>query len=283
MIRKLLLSSVAIAAGLTTAQAADLPSRRAPPVYVPPVVGYSWTGFYIGGQVGYAFGRDNAREVANNGAGPDVLYQVGFPNGTIGGAHIGYNFSTQSLPVLGQFAGAFSGIPLIGGVGGAGGVVGVEGDVDGTDYRGQVSFPGAGAGANFFNQVKQNITGSVRGRIGIAVDRALFFATGGVAFGQFTENYGFGTTAGAGGSALTDSLTTTRVGFTVGGGIEYALTTNFSLRGEYRYTQYGKFVDINSPATGAFNTQHHEYQNRVQVGFSYKFDGFSRAPVVARY
>ena len=274
MIRTFILSSVAVAAGMTTAFAADLPARRAPPVYVPPVVGYSWTGFYVGGQVGYAFGRDNAQQISTVG-GPSVLYQVGFPNGTMGGAHLGYNFSTQSLPVLGQFAGAFSGIPFIGGVGGAGGVVGIEGDVDGTDYRGSVQL------GTFANQVKENITGSIRGRIGIAVDRALFFATGGVAFGQFTENYGLSTTGAFG---TTDSLTTTRIGYTVGGGIEYALTTNFSLRGEYRYTDYGRFIDQNNQVlTGLFVTQHHEYQNRVQVGFSYKFDSPVAVPVVARY
>ncbi len=276
----MLLSAAAIAAATATAYAADLPSRRAPPVFIPPVPAYSWTGFYIGGQVGYAFGRDNAREVANAGGGPNVLYQVGFPNGTIGGAHLGYNFSTQSLPILGQLAGTFSGIPLIGGVGGTGGVIGVEGDVDGTDFRGAAAFPG-GAGGTFFNQVRENITGSVRGRIGIAVDRALFFATGGVAFGQFTENYGF---SGAVTQLTTDSLTTTRVGFTVGGGVEYALTTNFSLRGEYRYSEFGRFVNINSAATGNFNTTQHLYQQRFTVGFSYKFDNpVAPVPVVARY
>ena len=275
----MLLSSVAIAAGMTTAYAADLPSRRAPPVYVPPVVGYSWTGFYIGGQVGYAFGRDNAREIAT-GVGPDVLYQTGFPNGIMGGGHIGYNFSTQSLPVLGQFAGAFSGIPLIGGFGGAGGVIGIEGDVDGTDYRGTANFQII-PGATFFNQVKQDVSGSIRGRLGIAVDRALFYATGGVAFGQFRENYGI-TFNGNTNTGVIDSIQSTRVGYTVGGGIEYALTTNFSLRAEYRYTDYGRFTNLNNPGFG-FNTQHHEYQNRAQVGFSYKFESPAVVPVVARY
>ena len=278
MIRKLLLSTVAIAAISTSAFAADLPSRRAPPVYVPPPVPlFSWTGFYIGGQVGYAFGHDYAREVASpNGAGPDVVYQVGNPNGTMGGAHIGYNFSTQSLPILGQFAGGLSSLPFIGGFGGAGGVVGVEGDVDGTDYRSTAAFAGG-----FYNRVREEITGSVRGRVGIAVDRALFYATGGVAFGQFHEQYGF--TGNFGNALITDDLTKTRIGYTVGGGIEYAITTQFSLRGEYRYTNYGRFTDVNSPFTGAFNTVHKEDQHRVQVGFSYKFDTPVAAPVVARY
>lgn len=276
MIRKLLLSTVAIAAVSTSAFAADLPSRRAPPVYVPPPVPlFSWTGFYVGGDVGYAFGKDSVRQVpAPNGIGPAIYYQDGNPNGTTGGMHIGYNFSTQSLPVLGQFAGGLSGLPFIGGFGGAGGVVGVEGDVQGTDYRSQQTF-----GA--FNETSRNeINGTVRGRVGIAVDRALFFATGGVAFAQFQNSY-----AAPAFAPFYQQLTTTRVGYVVGGGVEYAVTTQFSLRAQYLYLNYGKYTDV--PTTGGLPVgstfSHHDTTQRVTVGFSYKFDTPVAAPVVARY
>ena len=277
MIRKLLLSTVAIAAVSTSAFAADLPSRRAPPVYVPPPVPlFSWTGFYIGGDVGYAFGKDSVTQVlAPPGLGPNVYYQDGNPNGTTGGAHIGYNFSTQSLPVLGQFAGGFSGLPFIGGFGGAGGVVGVEGDVQGTDYRS--AFGGTGP---FIETSRNQINGSARGRIGIAVDRALFFATGGAAFAQFQNSY-----AAPALVPFYQQLTTTRIGYTVGGGVEYAITTQFSLRGEYRYINYGKYTDVptvgGAPIGSTFS--HHDTTQRVTVGFSYKFDTPPAAPVVARY
>jgi outer membrane immunogenic protein len=251
VIRKLLLSSVALAAIAGTAFAADLPSRRAPPVYAPPPIPvFSWTGFYIGGQVGYAFGKDNAGIVAT---GP---YSTN-PNGIIGGAHVGYNFSTQSLP-------------MFGGVFGSGGVIGVEGDVDGSDYRRAIALPG-GATAN----IRNNIQGSIRGRLGFAVDRALFYATGGAAFASFNTNY---LTALGG-----DSLSSTRVGWTVGGGVEYAITNTWSLRAEYRYSDFGSFTNF-APASGFGLVRHHETENRAQVGFSYKFDTPAvLAPVVARY
>ena len=276
MIRKLLLSTVAIAAASTSAFAADLPSRRAPPVYVPPVPLFSWTGFYIGGDAGYAFCRDSVRQVvAPLGAGPDAFYNTGTPNGTTGGAHIGYNFSTQSLPVLGQFAGGLSGLPFIGGFGGAGGVVGVEGDVQGTDYRSAQTF-----GA-YTATTRNQINGSARGRIGIAVDRALFFATGGAAFAQFQNTYAAPVPIFTGGY---QNLTHTRVGYTVGGGIEYAITTQFSLRGEYRYTDYGRYTDVPATTAAVGSTfTHHDTVQRVTVGFSYKFDTPVAAPVVARY
>ena len=260
MIKNLLLSTVTLAALTGTAFAADLPSRRAPPVYVPPPVipVFTWTGFYVGGQVGYEFGSSTAfASATNTGAG---LASVGAkPNGIIGGAHVGYNYSTQSL--LG-----------FGGFGGGGAVIGIEGDVDGSNYKSTYALGGIN------DQTRQNIQGSVRGRFGFAVDRALFYATGGVAFGDLGNSY-TNTVNG-----LTASLSNTRVGYTVGGGIEYAVTNNLSLRAEYRYTDFGSVTDNLAIAGGGVNVRHRETDNRVQAGFSYKFDTFAPvAPVVARY
>jgi outer membrane immunogenic protein len=139
VIRKVLLSTVALVAISGTAFAADLPSRRAPPVYIPPPIPvFTWTGFYAGGDIGYGFGKD----VATSYAGArSVVYNVGRPDGVVGGGHIGYNFSTQSL--LGGAASGIAGVPFVGGFGGAGGVIGIEGDITGSNYKGEVIFPGA--------------------------------------------------------------------------------------------------------------------------------------------
>ena len=264
-------SALALALLSTTAMAADLPSRRAPPVYAPPppIPVFSWTGLYVGGQVGYQFGR-------SNGFAYDVLGNTGAtgssPNGVVGGAHVGYLFSTQSIPVLSNITGAFSSLPLIGGLGGAGGVFGVEGDVDGSNYRSAYDFGGVA------NYTREPIQGSIRGRLGFAVDRALFYATGGAAFGDLKNTYVNNLNGAA------DQFSHTRVGYTVGGGVEYAFTNNLSVRVEYRYTDYGSFTDNLANSTGGgVNVRHHETNNRVQAGFSYKFNTFSPAPVVARY
>ena len=108
------------------------------------------------------------------------------PNGILGGAHVGYNYSTQSLG--------------FGALGGAGGVIGIEGDVDGSNYKKTYLLGGLS------DQTRQNIQGSVRGRFGVAVDRALFYATGGVAFGDLGNSY-TNTLNGLG-----DSSSHTRVG-----------------------------------------------------------------------
>ena len=257
-----LLSSGAM---LSVASAADLPSRRAPPVFAPPppLPVFTWTGFYVGLQAGYEFGRSTAFATSNlNGAG--LAAADSSPNGVVGGGHVGYLYSTQSLPVLGN---------VFGGLAGAGGVIGIEGDVNGMDYRRTYALGG------FTDGTRENIEGSVRGRLGVAVDRALFYATGGVAFGGLRNVYTNPVTGGV------DSLSHTRVGYTVGGGVEYAITNNVSLRAEYRFTDFGSFNNTLAAASaGGVNVRQRETDNRVQGGVSYKFDTTPfAAPVVARY
>ncbi len=261
-----LLSSAAMLSGamLSGASAADLPSRRAPPVFAPPppLPVFTWTGFYAGVQAGYEFGRSTALATSNlTGAG--LAANGSSPNGVVGGGHVGYLYSTQSLPFLGR---AF-------GNGLAAGVVGIEGDVNGADYRRTYALGG------FTDGTRENIEGSVRGRLGVAVDRALFYATGGVAFGGLRNAYTNTVTGGL------DSISRTRVGYTVGGGVEYSITNNVSLRAEYRFTDFGSYTDTLAAASnGGVNVRQRETDNRVQGGISYKFDTVPfAAPVVARY
>ena len=275
MIRKLLLSTVAIAAVTSTAFAADLPSRRAPAVFVPPPPAFTWTGFYMGLDVGYGFGQDNVTAVPVGIAAAPIAFVNGPTSGIVGGIHVGYNFSTQSVPVIGQVAGAFSGLPFIGGFGGAGGVIGVEADGRGSDLKHTTPL----ANAAVFS-TRDSITGTFRGRIGIAVDRALFFATGGVAIADFSNAYSGPLFAGG-----FQGQSNTRIGYVVGGGAEYAVTSNFSLRAEYRYEDFGKFSQspgfaAAAPAVATFTNR--EIVQQVTLGFSYKFES-PVTPVVARY
>ncbi len=124
------------------------------------------------------------------------------------------------------------------------GSLGLEGTVDGTSLSKTVVVPvddvfGDTPGS-FTATSRADIQGSIRGRVGIAWDRALLYATGGVAFSGFnnsiTDTTGF--VAPAGTSA---SFSNTRVGWTVGGGIEYAITNNWSVRAEYRYSDFGHY------------------------------------------
>lgn len=88
-----------------------------------------------------------------------------------------------------------------------------------------------------------SIEGSFRGRIGWAWNRFLLYGTGGIAFADVTNDYGESFCFGGGCSGLNfDSRTRTLVGWTAGGGIEYAFTPNWLFGVEYRYTDFGRFT-----------------------------------------
>jgi outer membrane immunogenic protein len=111
----------------------------------------------------------------------------------------------------------------------------------------------------------------------------LIYATGGGVFTGITNSYSaFPPNPGF---LLQDSFLKTRAGWTVGGGTEYAVTNNWSVRAEYRYADFGHVTNFPFAAftNGRLSVNHHLTENQVQVGFSYKFDAFAPAPVVAKY
>jgi outer membrane immunogenic protein len=258
MLRKILLASAGTIALASQAIAADLPSRAPPPVYIPPTPIFTWTGVYIGGQVGYAWGTQRANVAFPTG----ILFNSYSAEGVIGGAHVGYNYQVNQW------------------------VLGIEGSVDGTSISktyipGGTIFPAfPGFGATY--STSSPIQGSIRGRVGIAWDRALLYATGGAAFAGVDATYT--TPSGS------ISRSTTRVGWTVGGGIEYAVTNNWSVYAEYRYSDFGNYAnDLANVFTPggvvvpiAATVNRHFTQNQVQVGFSYRFAP-PPAPIVSKY
>jgi outer membrane immunogenic protein len=262
MYRKMLLASVgAIALTGSAAFAADLPSRAPPPVYLPPPPIFTWTGIYIGGQVGYAWGTGRNQF---NGFDPFFAPGVslnnsvgGTPNGVIGGGNVGFNYQINQW------------------------VFGLEGTVDGTSLSNTAvaTFPD---GSTLTANSTADIQGSVRGRLGVAWDRALIYATGGVAFGGFNTNLSL--SAPNVPFFASRSVSNTRVGWTVGGGIQYAVTNNWSIRAEYRFTDFGRIRDGRFSDAGFFlNGNRRVQQNQVQVGFDYKFDLYGPVPIVAKY
>jgi outer membrane immunogenic protein len=136
---------------------------------------------------------------------------------------------------------------------------------------------------------------SFRGRAGFAVDHALFYVTGGGAvaeFGGLTTTLVNGPGIGlppAGTYVATNGGTSTRWGWTVGGGIEWAFSQNWSLAGEYRHTDFGKgrtTFDIPSGLaaapiffTGTSTQRLTVDQATARLNYRFNWGG----PVVARY
>ncbi len=252
---KRILLATAVTASLTIgAIAADLPSRTPPALLPPPPLAVNWTGIYAGGQVGFQWANTNQFTYSTATGAATAAQPSYYQSGVVGGGHVGYNYQ------INQF------------------VLGIEGDIEGTTYKGSAPYAG---GLYSFNTT-ESIEGSIRGRVGVAgYDRALFYVTGGVAFAPIKNSYGIGTAT----VPLYDDITTTHTGWTVGGGFEYAFNPHWSARLEYRYTDFGNYNDILAVSPGGtISDRHHETDNAVRLGFSYKFDMYTPLSIViAKY
>jgi outer membrane immunogenic protein len=249
MIRSALLAAVSAVVLGSVAMAADLPSEKGPPVYAPPPPPvFSWTGFYIGGQVGYGWGADPSTSTGiRDRVTTDPITDT---SGIVGGGHIGYNYQ------ISQF------------------VLGLEADANGSTERGSITAPSGDVGFG-----SEEFDASIRARVGIAFDRILVYATGGGAYGAFRVGV---TDPGV---PVTEVHYPDHFGWTVGGGIEYAIDNNWSVRAEYRYTDYGPFDVSYTTVPNVASIHYHIADNRVQVGFSYLFNPPPppAPPVVAKY
>ncbi len=259
MSRRTLMALCGAVAVTGAASAADLPSRAPPPVYVPPAPIFTWSGLYVGAQVGYAWAKDNA-SIQNPGLPsppvPGPFFQPFTTNleGVIGGAHVGYNLQINQW------------------------LAGVEGSVDGTSLS-KSQFIGTpplfGGNAKTYTPLQ----GSIRVRLGVAWDRWLIYASGGAAFAGISNFYD---TTAFGGNA--ETISKTRTGWTVGGGLAYAVTNNWSLGVDYRYSDFGHYVDKSGttffPDT---NLNHHLTQHQIQGRLTYRFYTEPPAPMVSKY
>ncbi len=282
--KKILLavSAVALALSAGSAMAADLPSRKEAPVYVPPPPPPPlWTGFYLGLNIGGGWDANGGQSgvsgyydprysvgapapIGFGAVGPNLFFlpngnSVGSQGGVVGGAQAGYNFQFN------QF------------------VIGAETDFQGTSLSGGGNnapltlFPtpysnpannyltpiGAITGAN----ISLPWFGTVRGRVGyLFTPTLLLYGTAGFAYGEINA-WG---------------LSNTRTGWTAGGGVEWLFAPHWSAKAEYLY------VDLDSNGqTGTFGwtwgNHFHPQLNVVRVGVNYHFNFAPPAPVVAKY
>lgn len=289
--KRILIAGAAVVALLsaTSAFAADLPARVYTKAPVMAVV-YDWTGFYIGGNAGYSWGRasTDGNQTGTQSVSVFTLGGVLVPgstvvtplaatpltgranaNGFIGGGQAGYNWQRGTW------------------------LFGLEADIQGSDERGSADVclvAGCAIGTGLFTaNYKLDWFGTARGRIGfLPTDRILLYATGGLAYGEVSATA----------PLIPLSWGSTRAGWTVGAGAEAAIDQHWSVKLEYLYmdlgdvgsnsttavnavTQLGVPVRFNTVTTttlaSAFNTRFTD--NILRVGLNYRFGD----PVVARY
>jgi outer membrane immunogenic protein len=278
-ILKLLLSAaIGIAIGVGDASAADLPVKA----YTSPVPVYSWTGFYVGANIGGGWGSQIVGYAPNDPMAVSLFLSGGAPppasfstSGILGGIQFGYNrqLSTSWL-------------------------VGVETDFDGSGIRGSGSTNGIYAPyftAPFNAPVQNQIDwlSTVRARLGyLPTNNLLVYATAGLAYGRVAQSGSWNTNTGfsfgdgfhtvncfGNPVCFAGSSSGISTGWTAGAGLEYALRQNWTIRAEYLYASLGRgsvTETVLGPTPGALPSSFNANFGRInfnvaRVGFNYEF------------
>jgi outer membrane immunogenic protein len=241
MIHRLLLASAATVALMGAPKAADLPYRAAPlaPAVLPV---FTWTGCYVGVHVGHGSGPYKWIDPADGFDAEEPIGR-GTHKGFLGGGQVGCNYQ------FGQF------------------VVGSETDFSVASVKG--SFIPADSLVTYRSKLDFLSTSAIRA--GIAIDRTLIFVKGGFAIGRMNHSWADAESS----SNEYHGPKETRVGFVVGGGVEYAFTQNWSAKLEYNYVDFGKrLIAGQHNDEGILEDEVYKVANRVhlvKVGLNYKF------------
>ena len=234
--KRMLVVSAAVSVLSASAFAADLPTSKPAPA-LPPVTAYNWSGFYLGGYAGGAFGSARLNDVPF-----PTLVNENALSGFTGGGLAGFNYQAGAL------------------------VAGVEGEFGYDGAQGSQNFLSGGPGLPRREEFDESYVGRVRGRVGYAFDRVLLFAAGGVSLADGNVTLIHEDTG------LQESNGESRVGFNVGAGFDYAFTQNWIGRFEYIYDNFGKETyTFPNPAAG-FDTRKVSFtENTLRAAIEYKF------------
>jgi outer membrane immunogenic protein len=251
---------IAILALTANANAADLEPYEQGSLKDGPVIsgGFIWTGLYVGAHGGYAFGDSSSRDGGtdfNNPtqqpphgafscAGPanaycGVPYEIE-PEGGFAGGQIGYNFQYGNL------------------------VLGAEGELGWLNADAEEILDRPLNDQDILS-VEYGWYGTLALRAGYAADNTLFYAKGGFAFAQIdTFAADIDNSALYEGSVIDTSDVET--GWALGGGIEYAITPQVSLKAEYLYMDFGSSNAV-SPDGDIYKTDHALHTVKLGVNF----------------
>jgi outer membrane immunogenic protein len=246
------------------ASAADMPVKAPAPI----AHLYNWAGFYVGVNAGYAWGHTDVNYIppgAPNGFIPVdvIIYGAGASQqltdrGFTGGVQAGYNYLFNRV------------------------LAGIEADFGYLNRSGNFTgtFVGVWGTQNVNISDKSGWLTSVRGRLGMTFDQILVYGTGGVAFTNAGVNIGNNWNPAIGLRDASASVSNTRAGWVVGGGLEYGIQPNWSIKAEYlrmKFTNDGTTVTTLGMSNAAANVSH-QYNvdmtvNIARIGLNYRFGG----------
>ena len=248
--RRYLLVTVSATALSTSAMAADIPARM--PVKAPPpaAVVWSWTGFYIGVHAGAAWNHAAFADIGDNGGVQNrAAFGVEFfnPNkaGFMGGGQIGYNFQSGNI------------------------VYGIEADFSGVSNKTSaiINPPVTFTPVNASTEL--NWMATVRGRLGVTLSPTLLYVTGGLAVAHFKDSWGATFLA-----VPEYTSNKTRVGWTVGGGVEHMFARNWTAKIEALYADFGDWTTNHNQGFGIFGAYRSRFEHQVVTvrgGLNYKW------------
>jgi outer membrane immunogenic protein len=234
-------------------------------------VAFSWTGFYVGANVGYGWGRTGP-ELIGNTTGLDIPNAIAggtIPStyglrehGVIGGGQFGYNWQTDNW------------------------VWGLEADVQGSGIAESVAFshPAVVGPPRLFETASAGSAsldwfGTVRGRLGFGWSQAMIYATGGLAYGHVSESISNHVVPPPPSGSFSSS--SVRLGWTLGAGAEWAFANAWSFKAEYLHVDLGASTGRTMPGPVDFLDYRfrHEYEI-ARIGINYHW---GPGPIVARY
>jgi outer membrane immunogenic protein len=249
--RKIAAAVAALLTSTVLGNAADLLPFKAPA----PISTFAWDGFYLGVNAGYAWGSNSW---TSGGVFESPVLSAGNANPSfnhvLGGVQGGANYQIGSW------------------------VVGIEADVSALGAKGSDTEAVSGIGLpGVFTTADSQIDwlALVTGRVGYAWDRALFYAKGGVAGGDTKDSFALFSHTGVPAFLDFGTKTNLMVGWTVGGGIEYAFAPRWTAKIEYDYVDLGtnseNFNILSSGATVTFREDINHTANIVKFGANYRF------------
>lgn len=216
--------------------AGDLPSAKGMLPPAPPLPAfYDWSGVYLGAQAGYGWGSDRFAPVTAFGRVPLGPRAQTSPSGAFGGGHVGFNHQSGQL------------------------VFGIEADIESMNARTRYE------DAALVMRQRQDWQGSVRGRLGYALDRYMVYVSAGAAFTRFEHAFSSPLTG------LSETAKVSRTGWTVGAGLNHAVTENVILGLDYRYTDYGRFDQAGRGPFFGIAAEHEPSSHAMRASIAYKF------------
>ncbi|AGF74280.1 hemin binding protein [Bartonella australis AUST/NH1] len=211
---------------------------------------FSWTGFYIGGQIGNFSSKTALNHLDNRSPGREWV-----------------QLDKESTPKLSGFVGGFyagSDIAFDDGF-----ILGVDTDIMWSNKKQKKAFfTGRKSGEETVTNaytLKKKWSGATRVRGGMALGRAMPYIAGGIAYTQLKSIYSETLDRKVEGPIFSEDNTRTMIGYTLGGGLDYAMTGDIILRAEYRYSDFGKKKFEKG------RTEIHHKTNDFRIGASYKF------------